>query len=97
MGSHDEQDDRDPTAAEMSPAASAPNEQESRGRRYAADGITVYFNPRTCWHSGVCVRGLPLVFDTSRRPWVDAAAASPQAIADQIDLCPSGALSYDLT
>lgn len=70
--------------------------EESRGRRYTADGITVYFDARRCWHSGVCVRGLPAVFDVKRRPWIDAAADTPEAIAARIDLCPSGALSYDL-
>jgi uncharacterized Fe-S cluster protein YjdI len=70
--------------------------EESRGRRYRADGITVYFDARRCWHSGVCVRGLPAVFDVKRRPWIDAAADTAEVIAARIDLCPSGALSYDL-
>ncbi|MBX3143013.1 MAG: (4Fe-4S)-binding protein [Trueperaceae bacterium] len=69
---------------------------ESRGRAYRSEGITVYFDARKCIHSGVCVRGLPEVFDVKRRPWVRADLAAPDAVAAQIDRCPSGALSYDL-
>lgn len=67
---------------------------DERGRHYDAEGITVFFNARKCVHSGVCLRGLPLVFDTSRRPWIRADLDSPENIAERIDLCPSGALSY---
>lgn len=69
---------------------------DERGRAYRADGITVYFNGRKCTHSGVCLRGLPLVFDTRRRPWIRADLDTPANIAARIDLCPSGALSYEL-
>ncbi len=82
-------DDRDPTADD-------PDDKAVRGRAYRADGITVYFNARKCWHTGICLRGLPLVFDVGRRPWVRADLDTPERIAAQIDLCPSGALSYDL-
>ena len=40
------------------------------------------------------MRGLPKVFDTSRKPWVDADAASATAIMGVIERCPSGALKY---
>jgi uncharacterized Fe-S cluster protein YjdI len=63
---------------------------------YVVDGITVTFDPNICIHSGVCVRGLPAVFDVRRRDWVHADAASPAAVAAQIDRCPSGALKYVL-
>lgn len=65
------------------------------GRAYRAPGITVYFNARLCQHSGVCVRGLPQVFDTQRRPWIRADLAAPEEVAALIDRCPSGALQYD--
>lgn len=69
---------------------------ETRGRAYRVPGITVYFDARKCVHSGVCVRGLPEVFDVKRRPWIRADLADPATVAAQIDRCPSGALSYDL-
>jgi uncharacterized Fe-S cluster protein YjdI len=83
-------DDRDPTPDD-------PMDRMERGRAYRADGITVYFNARKCWHTGVCLRGLPLVFDVRRRPWVRADLDTPERIAAQIEMCPSGALSYELT
>src|SRR5690606_29256592 len=82
-------DDRDPTPDD-------PEDKEDRGRAYFADGITVYFNARKCWHTGICLRGLPLVFEVGRRPWVRADLDAPERIAAQIDLCPSKALTYDL-
>ncbi len=50
-----------------------------------------------CVHSGVCVRGLPEVFDTRRQPWIAIDAASSAAIVEQVGRCPSGALSIDRT
>lgn len=85
-----ESDDRDPQPTD-------PVDRSERGRAYRAAGITVYFNARTCWHTGICLRGLPLVFDVQRRPWVRADLDSPLAIAAQIEACPSGALSYELS
>lgn len=64
-------------------------------RSYPAPGITVYFDARICQHSGVCVRGLPQVFDVQRRPWIRADLAAPAEVAALIDRCPSGALGYD--
>lgn len=65
-----------------------------RLQTYEGPGITVTFDPEICIHSGVCVRGLRAVFDVSRRRWVDVHAAPADAIAAQIDRCPSGALKY---
>jgi uncharacterized Fe-S cluster protein YjdI len=59
---------------------------------YQGDGITVTFDPNICVHSGICLRGLPAVFDVSRQRWVDTEAATPAVIADQVSRCPSGAL-----
>lgn len=65
-----------------------------RVQTYEAPGITVTFDPTICIHSGVCVRGLHTVFDVSRKRWIHADAATPDAVAAQIDRCPSGALRY---
>jgi len=65
-------------------------------QEYRNKAITVRFDPKICIHSGVCVRGLGLVFDTRKRPWVNVEGASTEAIAEQIKCCPSGALSYEL-
>jgi uncharacterized Fe-S cluster protein YjdI len=59
---------------------------------YQAPGVVVTFDPNLCQHSGVCVRGLPLVFDVSRPDWVHPDAATATEVAALIARCPSGAL-----
>ena len=65
-------------------------------QEYKGPAITVRFDPKVCVHSGVCMRGLGLVFDTKKRPWVNVEGATAEAIAAQIQRCPSGAQSYEL-
>lgn len=62
--------------------------------KYSNGEVTVIWKPSLCIHSGICARGLPLVFDPRRKPWVDAKAATTLEIVEQIKKCPSGALSY---
>jgi uncharacterized Fe-S cluster protein YjdI len=61
---------------------------------YSTAEITVTFNPNLCIHSGVCLLGLPLVFDVGRRRWVQPEHASAEEVAAQIKRCPSGALQF---
>lgn len=61
---------------------------------YETPDITVTFDPNVCIHSGVCVRGLPMVFDVKRRQWVKPELASADEVAAQVARCPSGALQY---
>lgn len=68
-----------------------------RIQSYDAPGITVTFDPNVCRHSGICVRGLPLVFDIKRKHWIRPELASPEDVAAQVARCPSGALQYRLT
>ena len=63
---------------------------------YETDEITVTFAPDVCIHSGVCLRGLPLVFDVRRKRWVQPEHASAADVAAQVMRCPSGALQYQL-
>ena len=69
---------------------------EATTKAYTGNGITVTFDSEVCIHAGKCVQGLPEVFDVSARPWINVDAASAEAIAAQIDRCPSGALQYTL-
>lgn len=64
-------------------------------KRYTRDGVTVIWKPSLCIHSGICARGLPLVFDPKRRPWVVMAGTDVEKIVEQVEECPSGALSYE--
>lgn len=61
---------------------------------WEGDGFTVTFEPDVCTHSGRCVRGLPLVFDVTRRKWIDTSAGTAEEIAAQVGRCPSGALQF---
>jgi uncharacterized Fe-S cluster protein YjdI len=69
---------------------------EASTKAYAGNGITVTFDSEICIHAGKCVQGLPNVFNVDARPWINVDGASRQAIADQVDHCPSGALQYRL-
>ncbi|MFB7532751.1 (4Fe-4S)-binding protein [Streptomyces sp. NPDC056178] len=61
------------------------------------EGITVSHDTRRCLHAAACVRGLPSVFGTARKPWIQPANAPADDIADVIHRCPSGALRYHRT
>ena len=63
---------------------------------YETDEIVVTFDPNACIHSGVCVRGLPAVFDVQRKRWIKPELAPAADVAAQIGRCPSGALQFTL-
>ena len=63
---------------------------------YETPEIVVTFDPNVCTHSGVCVRGLPAVFDIKRKRWIRPELASATDVAAQVARCPSGALQYRL-
>lgn len=61
---------------------------------YTRDGLTIIWKPDLCIHSGICVRTLPEVYRPKERPWIKMENAAAGELIDQIDRCPSGALSY---
>lgn len=61
---------------------------------YDSDAVRITYEPSRCIHAAECVRGLPAVFDTNRRPWIDASGASADEIAEVVSRCPTGALKY---
>jgi uncharacterized Fe-S cluster protein YjdI len=61
---------------------------------YETEDIMVTFEPAVCEHSGVCVRGLPAVFDSKRKRWIRPELANADEVAAQVERCPSGALQY---
>lgn len=63
-------------------------------KHYQLGDLTVAWQPSKCIHSTHCWRGLPRVFNPRKRPWVNMEAAGPDAIIEQVNKCPSGALSY---
>jgi len=59
-------------------------------QEYKNDKLVVRYDPAICIHAGECVRGLPSVFSLSRKPWIDANAASAAAIIEQVKALPFG-------
>lgn len=54
--------------------------------------VTVTFDRRLCIHSEECVRGLPAVFDPTRKRWIRPDAASAGEVVAVVARCPTGAL-----
>jgi uncharacterized Fe-S cluster protein YjdI len=67
-----------------------------RLQSYENDEISVSFDPNICSHSGVCIRGLPMVFDVKRKRWIRPELATSFEVATQVRMCPSGALQYSM-
>ncbi len=61
---------------------------------YKNNEITVVWQPHKCTHSKNCWKGLGDVFKPMEKPWVKMDGATSEKIMEQIDRCPSGALSY---
>ena len=40
-------------------------------QEYKNENVAVRYDPKICIHAGECVRGLPSVFDVSKKPWID--------------------------
>ncbi|WP_227396210.1 (4Fe-4S)-binding protein [Jeotgalibacillus aurantiacus] len=66
----------------------------SEGKLYTGEEIDVRFYPERCIHAGRCVKNLPTVFDTKKRPWVEPDQAEASDVAYTVEQCPSGALEY---
>lgn len=62
--------------------------------KYANDDITVLWKPSFCKHAARCVTQLPSVFDIKAKPWTNAYGAPSDMIIEQVQRCPTGALSY---
>ena len=67
-------------------------EQTKRIQVYETPGVTVSFDPNLCRHTGICLRGLPSVFDIRHKRWIRPELAAPDEVIAQVERCPSGAL-----
>ncbi len=62
-------------------------------REYIKNDLTVGWQAEQCIHSEKCWKGLSEVFNPKGRPWINLDGASKEAIIEQVNKCPSGALS----
>ncbi|WP_075352426.1 (4Fe-4S)-binding protein [Algoriphagus marinus] len=69
-------------------------ENNSSIKEYSNGEVTITWEASKCTHSGNCVRGLPFVFDTKKRPWINVHGATTEEMVKQVQKCPSGALGY---
>ena len=65
-------------------------------KEYSNGEITIVWQPALCLHSGICVSTLPKVYNPQEHPWIKIENATTQELISQVNLCPSGALSYYL-
>ncbi len=63
---------------------------------YTNGDLTVVWMPKKCIHSAVCVKMLPQVYNPKDRPWIKVENATTQELINQIEQCPSEALSYKI-
>ena len=77
------------------PGEAGPPRTSGPTRVYESDEIAVVWDATKCTHVAECLRAQPGVFDVTRRPWIDVAAAPDADIAAAIRLCPTGALKYE--
>jgi len=63
-------------------------------KHYTNGEVTIIWKSDLCTHVAYCFTELPEVFDPSERPWINANGASTQRIIEQVNRCPTGALTY---
>ena len=63
-------------------------------KEYSNGEVTIVWKNGLCIHSGNCVRGLHGVFNPKTTPWINASASTTEKIIEQVQKCPSGALSF---
>ena len=63
-------------------------------KEFSNGEITVYWKSELCIHSANCLLGLPGVFNSKKKPWINVHASNSKDIMKVIDTCPSRALTY---
>lgn len=68
-------------------------------KTYTGPLVDVSFDGEVCQHSANCVNGMPAVFDTASRPWINPGHAADDSTArllrEVVGRCPSGALRIE--
>lgn len=63
-------------------------------REYSNGEITIVWNSDECIHASFCWRELPKVFRPAEHPWVRPEFAGTQRLIEQVEHCPTDALTY---
>jgi uncharacterized Fe-S cluster protein YjdI len=63
-------------------------------KEYSNGEITIKWQANLCQHAGICVRTLPQVYNPKASPWLKIENASTEELKNQVNKCPSGALTY---
>jgi len=63
-------------------------------KEYKTGDFTIVWKQDLCIHAAECVKALPSVYNPKKKPWIVAENASVEELKNQINKCPSGALSY---
>lgn len=63
-------------------------------KEYSNGELTIVWRAGLCKHSGECVRRLPRVYNPRSKPWIKIENANTADLIEQINHCPSAALSY---
>ena len=63
---------------------------------YENDAIKVTWDKNRCIHAAKCVENLNSVFNTDQKPWIQPENASAEDVTDTVELCPTGALQYEM-
>jgi uncharacterized Fe-S cluster protein YjdI len=66
----------------------------SKQKEYSNGEVTIIWKPELCQHAGNCVKMLPNVYKPKERPWINPENATTEQIIEQVNACPSGALTY---
>ncbi|MCK6641174.1 MAG: (4Fe-4S)-binding protein [Bacteroidia bacterium] len=72
-------------------------DKQNLTKHYTNGEITIVWKPGMCTHSTKCWKGigaLPEVFNPAERPWIKPEGASSERIIEQIEMCPSKALTW---
>ena len=65
-------------------------------KKYTNKNLSIVWKPKKCIHAAECVKLLPKVYDPKGKPWIKAENASIEELKNQINACPSGALTYEI-
>lgn len=67
---------------------------KKKTKEYTNGELTIVWEPAICSHSEVCINCLPEVYNPYGKPWITIEKATTEQLKEQLNKCPSGALSY---